>query len=97
MIHLLQIAPKLASPANSRLNTVDSRKCSLRGWPEPAGRARNVVRGGYRDELLTFLRVTRGQIPSLSTPRDALEAKRISVVVTTSPRLGHRPVGLDEI
>jgi len=43
-----------------------------------------------------FLRVIRGQIPSLCTPRDALEAKRISVVVTTSPPR-HHPVGPAEI
>ena len=37
----------------------------------PAGRAWNVVpdavRGGYRAELFTFLRVTRSEIPSLCT------------------------------
>jgi myo-inositol 2-dehydrogenase/D-chiro-inositol 1-dehydrogenase len=50
----------------------------------------------YRTELLTFLAVARGEIPSPCTARDALEAMRISVAATTS-RLEHRPVRLSEI
>lgn len=50
----------------------------------------------YRAELLTFLRVARGEIASPCTPRDALEAMRISVTATTS-RLEHRPVRLTEV
>jgi hypothetical protein len=59
----------------------------------------HVVPDAFQEDTgpsFTFLRVIRGQIPSLCTPRDALEAKRISVVVTTSPPR-HRPVGLAEI
>jgi myo-inositol 2-dehydrogenase/D-chiro-inositol 1-dehydrogenase len=50
----------------------------------------------YRAELLAFLAVARGETPSPCTPRDALEAMRISVAATTS-RLEHRPVRLAEI
>ncbi len=50
----------------------------------------------YRTELLAFLRVVRGEIPSPCTARDALQAMRIAVAATTS-RLEHRPVRLDEV
>lgn len=50
----------------------------------------------YRDELLAFLRVARGELPSPCTARDALEAMRISVAATRS-RAEHRPVPLAEI
>lgn len=50
----------------------------------------------YRAELLAFLRVVRGEIPSPCTARDALQAMRISVAATRS-RLEHRPVQLSEI
>jgi myo-inositol 2-dehydrogenase / D-chiro-inositol 1-dehydrogenase len=50
----------------------------------------------YRQELLGFLRVARGEIPSPCTARDGLEAMRISEAATRS-RLEHRPVRLDEI
>lgn len=50
----------------------------------------------YRAELLTFLRVARHEIPSPCTPRDALQAMRVSVAATRS-RAEHRPVRLSEI
>lgn len=50
----------------------------------------------YRIELLEFLRVARGEVPSPCTARDALEAMRISVAATVS-RKEHRPVSLAEI
>ena len=50
----------------------------------------------YRQELLAFLRVARGEIPSPCTARDALQAMRIAVAATKS-RLEHRPVRLDEV
>lgn len=50
----------------------------------------------YRIELLEFLRVARGEVPSPCTARDALEAMRISVAATVS-RKEHRPVRLAEI
>jgi myo-inositol 2-dehydrogenase/D-chiro-inositol 1-dehydrogenase len=50
----------------------------------------------YRAELLAFLRVARGEIPSPCTARDALEAMRISVAATRS-RIEHRPVRLADI
>jgi myo-inositol 2-dehydrogenase/D-chiro-inositol 1-dehydrogenase len=50
----------------------------------------------YRRELLAFLRVARGEIPSPCTARDALQAMRIAVASTKS-RLEHRPVRLDEV
>ncbi|MFL5689983.1 MAG: Gfo/Idh/MocA family oxidoreductase [Chloroflexota bacterium] len=50
----------------------------------------------YRAELLTFLRVARGEIPSPCTARDGLEAMRISVAASRS-RVEHRPVQLEEI
>ena len=50
----------------------------------------------YRAELLAFLRVARGEIPSPCTARDGLEAMRISEAATRS-RLEHRPVRLNEI
>jgi myo-inositol 2-dehydrogenase/D-chiro-inositol 1-dehydrogenase len=45
----------------------------------------------YREELMTFLRVARGEIASPCTARDALEAMRISVAAGRS-RSEHRPV-----
>ena len=50
----------------------------------------------YRLELLTFLRVARGEIESPCTARDALQAMRIAYMATKS-RLEHRPVRLDEV
>jgi len=50
----------------------------------------------YRTELLAFLRVVRGEIPSPCTARDAMQAMRIAVASTKS-RLEHRPVRLDEV
>lgn len=50
----------------------------------------------YRLELLTFLRVARGEIDSPCTARDALQAMRIAYMATKS-RLEHRPVRLDEV
>jgi myo-inositol 2-dehydrogenase/D-chiro-inositol 1-dehydrogenase len=45
----------------------------------------------YRDELMTFLRVARGEIESPCTARDALQAMRIAVAAVRS-RGEHRPV-----
>lgn len=45
----------------------------------------------YQEELLTFLRVARGEIASPCTARDALEAMRIAVAAGRS-RSEHRPV-----
>jgi myo-inositol 2-dehydrogenase/D-chiro-inositol 1-dehydrogenase len=50
----------------------------------------------YRAELLTFLRVVRGETPTPCTARDGLEAMRISVAASRS-RIEHRPVRLAEI
>jgi myo-inositol 2-dehydrogenase/D-chiro-inositol 1-dehydrogenase len=50
----------------------------------------------YHDEVLAFLRVARGELPSPCTARDGLEAMRIAIAATTS-RLEHRPVRLDEV
>jgi myo-inositol 2-dehydrogenase/D-chiro-inositol 1-dehydrogenase len=50
----------------------------------------------YRAELLAFLRVALGEIPSPCTARDGLEAMRISVAASRS-RIEHRPVRLAEI
>ena len=46
---------------------------------------------GYRDELMTFLRVARGEISSPCTARDALQAMRIAVAAGRS-RNEHRPI-----
>ena len=45
----------------------------------------------YREELMTFLRVARGEIASPCTARDALQAMRIAVAAGRS-RSEHRPV-----
>jgi myo-inositol 2-dehydrogenase/D-chiro-inositol 1-dehydrogenase len=45
----------------------------------------------YQEELVTFLRVARGEIPSPCTARDSLEAMRIAVAAGRS-RTEHRPV-----
>lgn len=50
----------------------------------------------YRLELLAFLRMARGDAASPCTPRDALEAMRISVAAGRS-RVEHRPIHLGEI
>ncbi len=50
----------------------------------------------YRLELLTFLRVARGEIPSPCTARDAMQAMRVAIASTIS-RKEHRPVRLDEL
>jgi myo-inositol 2-dehydrogenase/D-chiro-inositol 1-dehydrogenase len=50
----------------------------------------------YRLELLAFLRVARGEIPSPCTARDAMQAMRIAYMATRS-RAEHRPVRLDEV
>ncbi len=50
----------------------------------------------YRQEVVAFLRVARGELPSPCTARDGLEAMRIAVAATTSRR-EHRPVRIDEV
>jgi myo-inositol 2-dehydrogenase / D-chiro-inositol 1-dehydrogenase len=50
----------------------------------------------YRNELLEFLRVARGEVASPCTARDGLEAMRVSVAATVSLQ-EHRPVRLAEI
>lgn len=50
----------------------------------------------YRDELMTFLRVATGEIPSPCTARDGLEAMRIAVTAGRS-RAEHRPVRVADI
>ena len=50
----------------------------------------------YRAEMMSFLRVVRGEIPSPCSARDALEAMRISVAAGRS-RAEHRPVRIAEI
>lgn len=45
----------------------------------------------YREELMTFLRVARGEIESPCTARDALQAMRVAVAAGRS-RSEHRPV-----
>jgi myo-inositol 2-dehydrogenase / D-chiro-inositol 1-dehydrogenase len=50
----------------------------------------------YQAELLAFLRMARGEIPSPCTARDALQAMRISVATGRS-RLENRPVSLTEV
>lgn len=50
----------------------------------------------YRAELLAFLQVARGEIPSPCTARDALEAMRLSIAAGRS-RTEHRPVDVDEL
>ena len=50
----------------------------------------------YRAELLAFLRVVRGEIPSPCTARDALETMRIAVAATRSRR-EHRPIRLADV
>jgi myo-inositol 2-dehydrogenase / D-chiro-inositol 1-dehydrogenase len=50
----------------------------------------------YREELITFLRVARGEIASPCTARDALGAMRIAVAAARS-RSEHRPVRLMEV
>ena len=54
------------------------------------------LRAAYRDELMTFLRVARGEIASPCTARDALEAMRIAVAAGRS-RAEHRPIRLIEV
>ena len=70
------------------------------GGPSMAGPAWSTFltrfEPAYRAELLTFLRVARGEIPSPCTARDGLEAMRISVAATRS-RLENRPVRLAEV
>ena len=62
----------------------------------PGTRSSTRFETAYRIELLAFLRVARGEIPSPCTARDALEAMRIAYMATKS-RLEHRPVRLDEV
>ena len=50
----------------------------------------------YRDELVTFLRVASGEIPSPCTARDGLEAMRVAVAAGRS-RAEHRPVRVADI
>ena len=50
----------------------------------------------YQTELLTFLRVARGEIPSPCTARDALQAMRVSVAAGRS-LLDRRAVALSEV
>ena len=51
----------------------------------------------YRAELLAFLRVARGEIPSPCTARDGLEAMRICREAATLSRLERRPVRRAEL
>jgi len=50
----------------------------------------------YTAELLAFLRVARGEIPSPCTARDALEAMRISIAAGRSRTEG-RPIRMSEV
>ena len=50
----------------------------------------------YRLELLAFLRVARGEMPSPCTARDAMQAMRVAIAATIS-RKEHRPVRLSEL
>jgi myo-inositol 2-dehydrogenase/D-chiro-inositol 1-dehydrogenase len=50
----------------------------------------------YRAELLAFLRVARGEIPSPCTARDALEAMRVSIAAGRS-RVEGRAVRMSEV
>ena len=50
----------------------------------------------YREELITFLRVVRGEVPSPCTARDSLAAMRIAVAAGRS-RTEHRPVRMAEV
>lgn len=70
------------------------------GVPPPPGPAwpNFVVRfeTAYADELRTFVRVARGDVPSPCTARDGVEALRIAEAATRSLH-EHRPVRVDEI
>ena len=50
----------------------------------------------YKEELMTFLRVARGEIASPCTAREALQAMRIAVAAGRS-RSEHRPVRIIEV
>ena len=50
----------------------------------------------YEEELTTFLRVARGEVPSPCTAREALQAMRVAVAAGRS-RSEHRPVRLDDV
>ena len=50
----------------------------------------------YQEELMTFLRVARGEIASPCTAREALQAMRIAVAAGRS-RSEHRPVRIIEV
>ena len=50
----------------------------------------------YREELMTFLRVARGEIASPCTARDALQTMRVAVAAGRS-RDEHRPIRLIEV
>lgn len=70
------------------------------GVPPPAGPAwphfMDRFADAYRAELLGFLRVARGEMPSPCTARDGVEALRIADAATRS-REEHRPVPLSEV
>lgn len=70
------------------------------GVPPPAGPAwANFIgrfAAAYADELRTFVRVARGELPSPCTARDGIEALRIAEAATLSLH-EHRPVRLEEI
>ena len=50
----------------------------------------------YREELITFLRVVRGEVSSPCTARDSLAAMRIAVAAGLS-RTEHRPVRIADV
>ena len=70
------------------------------GVPPPAGPAWPDFfarfPGAYRAELIAFLAVARGEIPSPCTARDGVESLRVAEAATRSMR-EHRPVALSEI
>ncbi len=61
-------------------------------WPDFFAR----FPGAYRAELIAFLAVARGEIPSPCTARDGVESLRVAEAATRSMR-EHRPVALSEI
>ncbi len=61
-------------------------------WPDFFGRFPDA----YQGELVAFLAVARGDIPSPCTARDGVESLRIAEAATRSLH-EHRPVALDEV
>ena len=70
------------------------------GVPPPAGPAwpnfLDRFKTAYEEELRTFVRVARGELPSPCTARDGIEALRVAEAATRSLHEG-RPVALAEI